>query len=172
MSDTLTSFELKDTDIAPTLGNATGDKAPLRCQHDGCTNAVTKPPRGRTPKFCEEHKATSSSSSRSATSGKSWPRAVEIETILTQYVVGIGTGISLINAIDGQVIASSGPTVIHELVELAKTDKAIRKYLEWLATPGKYAPLTMAVMGLALPILGNHGMLPQFHINLPTDRGE
>jgi hypothetical protein len=167
VSDTNTAFELPETDIAPTI-SAAGDKAPLRCQVNGCTTAVTKPARGRTPKFCENHK-NQGNGSRSSTSGKSWTRAVEIETLLTQYVIGVGTGIRLLNAADGLVIVEGGPAIIHELVELAKTDTKIRKYLEWLAAPGKYAPITLALMGVALPIMANHNLLPQFTVNIPTD---
>lgn len=171
MGEALASFELKDNDIAPAIKSREGDTAPLLCQHPGCTNAVTKPARGRTPRFCDEHKTTrTGTGSRSATSGKSWVRATEIENILTQYVKGIGAGLSLLNAVDGSVIAEGGPAVIHELVELAKTDKNIRKYLEWLATPGKYAPLTLATMSVALPILANHNMLPRLFV--PTSSEE
>lgn len=170
MSDTaLASFELKDNDIAPAIKSREGDSAPLLCQHPGCTNAVTKPARGRTPKFCDEHKARPASGNRSSTSGKTWTRATEIENILTQYVTGLGVGLSLLNPLDGSVIAQGGPAVVHELVELAKTDKNIRKYLEWLATPGKYAPLTMAVMGVTLPILANHNMLPRIFAPVATE---
>lgn len=142
---------------------------PLRCGADGCVNSVTKPPRGRSPKYCEEHKVTPLSA-KNATSGKSWARAVEIENLLTTYIRGLGHGIKLINAVDGEVIADNGPAVIHELVELAKTDRQIRKYLEWIATPGKYAPISLAVMALVLPIMANHSLLPSFLITLPTDR--
>jgi len=67
-----------------------------------------------------------------------------------------------VNPTDGRIVADGGPAVVHELVELAKTDSALRKPLELLATPGKYGPLTLAVAGVILPIMANHGLLPQF----------
>lgn len=168
--DTLQSFELKENDIAPVLTIASKDQAPLRCGAPGCTNAVVKPARGRTPKFCPEHKPTNSN--RSQTSGRSWVRATEIENLLTQYVGGLAMGITLLNKVDGSIIAEGGPAIVHELVELAKTDKQLRKYLEWLATPGKYAPLTIAVLGVAIPMLANHGLMPTFFVVPTSDGGE
>lgn len=74
-------------------------------------------------------------------------------------------GLRLVNPADGKVIAEGGPAVIHELVELAKTDAKFRKPLEMLATPGKYGPLGLALMGVIVPIMANHGLLPQFEIS-------
>ena len=99
---------------------------------------------------------------KSDVSGKSWARAGEIETILTNYIVGIGSVVSFANQVDGETLVSNGPKLVHELVELAKTDRQYRQYLEWLAAPGKYAPLTGAIIGVAFPIMANHGLLPNF----------
>lgn len=157
-------FELSESDIAPVLPDPSGDSAPLTCKQDGCTNGIIKPARGRTPKYCDEHKSAGSRStgSRSATTGKSWSQAVEVEHLLTQYVVGVGTGVKFLNEFDGTVIVQSGPAVVHELVELAKSDKNLQKYLLWFATPGRYGPLLMAVGGVALPIMMNHDIVPKF----------
>lgn len=165
MPETLASFELADMDLKPDITNPeidpSSDAAPNRCQQPGCTTALVKPARGRTPKFCDEHKrGGTATGSKSGVSGKSWPRAQEIESILTKYVEGVGMGLMLLNPADGEIVAQGGPAIVHELVELAKTDKNMRKYLEWLATPGKYAPLTMACAGVALPIMANHGIMP------------
>lgn len=157
----------------PPLRDATNDKAPVRCQYPGCTNSIEKPARGRAPKYCPEHKnQRAASGNRSATSGKVWGRATEVENVLTGYLVGGGTGLTAIGAqtrndafkADGTVIRQNGPRLVHELVELAKTDDSLRKPLEWLATPGKYGPLTVALAGVIIPILGNHGLLPQFEL--------
>ena len=157
-------FELKESDIAPDFPEVPEDKAPAACQEPGCTNALVKPARGRMPKYCPEHKGVRGTNSRSATSGKSWSDAREVETLLTNYVIGIGTGVKFLNEADGTVIVMSGPAVVHELVELAKSDKNLQKYLLWFATPGKYGPLLLAVGGVALPILANHDMIPKFSI--------
>src|SRR5919205_234938 len=130
------------------------DSAPNRCQADGCDAAVPKPARGRPPKFCTDHKSGAKpagkpesefNSAKSALSGKSWPKAAEVETLLKKYVETIGIGVSFIHEKDGEVIIQGGPDVVTALVDLAKDERQLRKYLEWLTTPGKYAPLTLAV---------------------------
>jgi hypothetical protein len=159
---TLEALDLPALDIHP---GAPGDAAPNRCQSPGCTNGVPKPARGRPPKYCTEHKAGAAkpaegfASGKSALSGKSWPKAAEVETLLTKYVQMIGVGLQFIHEKDGQVIILGGPDVVHELVELAKDERQLRKYLEWLTAPGKYAPLTMAVAAIVIPIMSNHGLI-------------
>ena len=156
-------FEIDLADVPPELAAAHNDKAPLACAEPGCGNGVVKPARGRTPKFCDDHKAgKSQQSNRSATSGKSWPRATEVENILLQGIAGVSVGLMLVPAFaeDGAVLDEKLPAVIHELVELAKTDRRLRKYLEYLATPGKYAPLTLACISVVIPIMANHNLIP------------
>ena len=149
-----------------------GDKEPIRCQEPGCSNEVIKPARGRTPRFCPEHKraTTAKGSSRS-----SWPRSAEIEKLLNTYILGIGGGLTLTKyKADGDVIIMHGSAVVHEVVELAKSDKKLRHVLELLATPGRYGPLALAVMPLIFGIMANHKLLPQFVVNLtgtPSEEG-
>lgn len=159
------AFEIPEAidldDVAPVI-TGENDIAPLRCQQSGCTEPVTKPARGRTPKYCEDHKRGSGTprpNNKSSLSGKSWPKATEIETLLNKYVVGLSFGITFVNPVDGTIILEKAPDVVHELVELAKDDIQLRKYLEWLAAPGKYTPLTMACTALIFPILENHGVI-------------
>lgn len=163
------TLEVLSLDVLDLPAATTGtDKAPGVCATDGCSNGVPKPAggRGRPPKFCDEHKGGKGApkqdgfnTARSPLSGKSWPRAAEVETLLTQYVNGLGIALSFVHEKDGQVIVAGGPDVVHELVELAKDERSLRKYLEWLTTPGKYAPLTLAVAGIAIPLLSNHGLI-------------
>lgn len=143
------------------------DRESNQCQHTGCTNAIVRTGKGgRPPKYCPEHKNRDRKpSNRSETSGKTWARATEIETILSNYVGYLGFGLRLVNPADGKVIADNGPAVIHELVELAKTDTKLRRPLEMLATPGKYGPLGLSVLAVIMPIMSNHGLLPQFQID-------
>jgi hypothetical protein len=161
---TLESLTLEPLDVDPVAK----DTAPARCAYQGCTNGLVKPAggRGRPPKFCDEHKGGKGSptqekfaSGKSSLSGKSWPKAAEVETLLTTYVNGLGIALSFVHEKDGQVIVAGGPDVVHELVELAKDERELRKYLEWLTTPGKYAPLILALGGVIIPILSNHGLI-------------
>jgi hypothetical protein len=170
MTAVLEPLSLDVLDAAPpaVLAAAGKDAAPNRCQADGCDNTVPKPARGRPPKFCTDHKSgakpagTPSSefnTAKSSLSGKSWPKAAEVETLLKKYVETIGIGISFVHEKDGKVIIEGGPDVVTALVELAKDERQLRKYLEWLTTPGKYAPLTLAVAGIVIPIMSNHGLI-------------
>ena len=171
---TLETLSLDVLDAAPLSAgplpadSAAGDKAPGVCAFDGCTHGVPKPAggRGRPPKFCEEHKGGKGAktqenfaSARSGLSGKSWPKAAEVETLLTRYVHGLGIALSFVHEKDGEVIIVGGPDVVHELVELAKDERDLRKYLEWLTAPGKYSGLALAVAGVAIPIMSNHGLI-------------
>lgn len=166
MTAVLEPLGLEVLDAAPPAMKA--DASPNRCQFDGCDNSVPKPARGRPPKFCTDHKAGKApagkpesefNTAKSALSGKSWPKAAEVETLLKKYVETIGIGISFVHEKDGKVIIEGGPDVVTALVDLAKDERQLRKYLEWLTTPGKYAPLTLAVAGIVIPIMSNHGMI-------------
>lgn len=172
----MSAFVVEDIeeDIAPVVPSAEDDSAPLRCQHPGCTNGIVKPARGRTPKYCEDHKTPSARNggNRSKASGKTWARAVEVETHLTKYttLIALALGgaafsigdenLSKTLAADASVVATKAPPVVHELVELAKDDRNLQRVLESLAAPSKYSGLTMAVIGLVVPLLGNHGFIP------------
>lgn len=173
MTDTLETLSLDVLDAAPLSAgplpadSAAKDKAPGICAADGCQNGVIKPAggRGRPPKFCPEHKGGAGkpqenfASSKSSLSGKAWPKAAEVETLLTRYVHGLGIALSFVHEKDGEVIILGGPDVVHELVELAKDERDLRKYLEWLTAPGKYSGLALAVAGVAIPIMSNHGLI-------------
>lgn len=178
MTDTLTTLDLDALTLEPLVP---GDKAPNRCQEPGCTAGVPKPARGRPPKYCTDHRKGSApagkaegsfTTAKSSLSGKSWPRAAEVETLLAKYVTGLGVALSFVHEKDGQVIVAGGPDVVHELVELAKDERQLRKYLEWLTSPGKYAPLTLAVAGIAIPIMSNHGLIQLDLSKLLGPRGE
>lgn len=171
----LTAFEVDDDELTE---SASLDAEPLRCQKPGCTNAVVKPARGRTPKFCAEHKRSpSGGNAKSERSGKSWTRAAEVESILNEYIGYTSLGLVMAGGVDpafvldAKIVGQKAPAVVHELVELAKDDRNLRRALEMLATPGKYGPLTVAVFGLAVPILQNHRILPQISLMAPTSKG-
>jgi len=159
MTDTPPAREIDPNDF----GFTSDDTAPLRCNEPGCTNELTYSGRGRKPTKCDEHKG-SRSTSTGTRSPRGWSGSAEVETVLVQYVNAIGTGVTFINPDDGRVIATGGPAIAHELVELAKSDMKLRKTLTSLTRPGKYGPLTLATMAVVLPIMANHGLLPQFRV--------
>lgn len=167
-------IDLSGFDLGPSIDDVTEqDENPLMCEVPGCTNAIVKPARGRTPSKCPEHKKQKTAAgTKSPVSGKSWSRAVEIENLLTNYVIGIGTATKFVNKVDGEIIVEGGPKIVHELVDLAKSDTNLQKYLIWFATPGKYAPLIGAVGGVAIPIMANHGMMDHFAAMLGGNSNE
>jgi hypothetical protein len=154
-------------DVAPLRDT---DTAPIRCAFDGCSNEVVKPARGRTPKFCPEHKANPVKGA--ATKKASWPKAEAVELALARYLDGFSFVVSMVNPADGQVIASGSGPVAKELVELGRVDKQWRGYLEKITSPGKYGPLVLSLMPITIGIMANHGLLPQFLVQPKTGREE
>lgn len=90
----------------------------------------------------------------------SWPNAGAVEVHLTEMVNMAGTALIFVNAEDSRIILQGGPRIVHELVELAKTEPALRRYLEMSAAPGKYGPLTLAILGVMIPVMVNHNLIP------------
>ena len=155
---------------------AESDSEPLRCSEDGCTNPIHYSGRGRKPTKCAEHKRSGSggrtASNKSAASGKSWPKATEVKSHLDAYRMPINLALLATANVtkdpafvrDAAIIEKQLPVVNAELVELAKDDKDLQRVLEAIALPSKYAPISMAIMGLVMPILVNHGLAPSFMI--------
>lgn len=163
---------LSTSDIPPAdFDNPVTDTPPLRCEVDGCDNPVIKPPRGRTPKRCDFHRANRGSVS-SGNRAPTWRDAAQVEEALTRYFNILGAGVQFVNEYDGTVITTGGPAIAHELVELAKTDKKLRERLEFLTKPGKYGPLSLAIASVVLPIMANHNLLPQFRIGTGNENDE
>jgi hypothetical protein len=165
---TSTSFELDDDFAA--LGDK--DSAPDGftinpvCAKPNCFNEVTKPARGRMPKFCDEHKATRGTPAADVPKKNpgSWAAANSVENALNQLFAYAGMGLQFVNPKDGQIVAEGGPAVSAALVELARSDKKLRGYLEMLAAPGKYGALTMALAGIIIPVLVNHGVIKELSL--------
>ena len=162
------SLHLEDTEPDLTKGSAASDSLPLMCAEPGCTNGIEKPARGRPAKFCPEHKPSRNvnASARSKARGN-WAKAVEVENalILLTQAAAAGLMFTALRA-DGKTLELTGPQIVHELVELAKSDKKMQVYLERITAPGKYAPLVWAVIPLCMGIAANHNLLPQFVVDL------
>lgn len=144
-----------------------------QCQMPGCENTVTKPARGRSPKYCDEHRGTRSAGS-SETKLPNWPNAATVEDALKRYFSTLSFTITLVNPEDGRIIAEGGDAVAVALVNLGRKDKQWRKWLERAAAPGKYGELIVALgFGIVVPVMANHGLLPQFRIpDITTANGK
>lgn len=141
------------------------------CQFPGCDIPVTKPARGRSPKFCDEHRGTKSGSgAASGSSLPNWSKAPTVQAALEKYFNGLAFAIQLVNPEDGRIIASGSADVATALVNLGRQDKQWRKWLEKASAPGKYGELMLALgFGIVVPIMANHGLLPQVRIpNIST----
>lgn len=159
----MTLISLSPNDVPPDTEPVSDDVPPLRCTEDGCNNSLTYGGRGRRPTKCDEHKGPKGTP-RTGKRSTAWAKGDAVEKALTQALSWFGAGVAFVNPDDGKVIAKGGPAVSHELVELARVDKRLRPYLEWIAAPGKYGPLAMALAYVTLPIMANHNLLPQFII--------
>lgn len=162
------ALEMSDDDFEALAAQAENDTPPLMCAEPGCTNGIDKPARGRPPKFCPEHKPTRNVNSTARAKARGgWAKAVEVENalILLTQAVAAGLMFTALRA-DGKTIELTGPQIIHELVELAKSDKKLQVILERLTAPGKYAPLVWAIIPLCMGIAANHNLLPQFVVDL------
>ena len=153
-------------DIAPDFNAGISDVAPTRCGYEGCSNSVTKPARGRTPKFCDEHRTAAKT--KTGARKASWPNAETVELALLRYFGTLTFVVSFVNPDDGTVIAEGAPAVAKELVELGRQDKKLRDLLEKLTAPGKYGPLALAIFPIVMGLMANHGLLPQFILGPST----
>lgn len=148
------------------------DKGPKRCAEPGCANPVGETPTGRKAKYCDDHKDAKNRSGNAPKNPRlgrkrsSWPQKEAVRSSLNQLVMFAGGGLSVINKVDGQTVMMGGPALVTALVDLAEEDKTIRRYLDFLSKPGKYGPLILASMGIIIPILANHKLLPQIFLDL------
>lgn len=121
------------------------DEAPV------LTDAAPKRGRGRPPGV---------KNGQGAAKKPQWARAAAVEKYLNEIVSLAGTALIFVNPEDSRIILEGGPRIVHELVELAKSEPALRRYLEMSAAPGKYGPLTVAVAAVLIPIAVNHNLIP------------
>ena len=164
------ALEMSETDFEALAGEAANDAPPLMCAEPGCLNSIDKPARGRPAKFCPEHKPSRNvNASARAKSRGGWAKAVEVENalILLTQAAAAGLMFTALKA-DGKTLDLTGPQIVHEVVELAKSDKKMQVWLERLTAPGKYAPLVWAVIPLCMGIAANHNLLPQFVVDLSS----
>lgn len=99
---------------------------------------------------------------RGGTTKTKWPQALAVEAALKTYFDGLGLLVSMVDPVDGEIIADGADAVIKELIELGKVDRRFRQVLQHLASPGKYGPLVVAASPMVIGIAANHNLLPQF----------
>lgn len=153
-------------DFEATTQSATDEPVKL-CHMDGCPNPVGTGPSGRRLKYCAEHTGQRTDSVPRATGGRGWAaQSVVLETALNTYLFAICGGMQFtFLARDGQAIQKTGPAVVHEVVELARTDKALRDVLVKITAPGRYAGLSIAALAMLVSVAAIH--IPMITVALP-----
>lgn len=161
-----------DSYMIPDPDSDTPPNRPKLCAVQDCENPVALTPTGRQGKYCEEHgtrdRKPDTGPKRPGGRLPAWAKASEVESALNMIFKFGGAALVVVNRVDGEAITNGGPAVSKALVDLGRQDKKIRKYLEMLAAPGKYGPLTLAVASIAIPIMANHGLIPTFTIDVPS----
>lgn len=84
----------------------------------------------------------------------------ELRHDLETLIGALSVGVSVANARDGQIIANGNEKLCAALVKTSEKNPKLRKFLENLTSGFAYSELSIAVAAIALPIMANHGLLP------------
>jgi len=83
-----------------------------------------------------------------------------LKTQLEEVFTVIGTVVVTRNQFDGMTIIKGSGNLADALVELSKGNDRVRKALEAMVTTSGYASVAAALGGILVPILINHGVIP------------
>jgi len=87
---------------------------------------------------------------------------VPLKPRLLEAIGGVGLMVSMVNPADGNAILAGAEQLAGALDNLARENPAVRRALEAALTGGAWSGVILAVAAIALPIAGNHGLIPQF----------
>lgn len=87
-------------------------------------------------------------------------RKSNLEKDLAEFFMMIAMMVSMVNANDGAIIGQNSERLAHAYGNLAKQNKAFRRFLEGMMKTGAMGEVFTATLFTAIPILGNHGKLP------------
>lgn len=87
-------------------------------------------------------------------------RKGNLEKELTEFLLMISMMVTFVNATDGNIIRQQAPALAHAYANLARQNKAFRKFLEGMMKTGAMGEVFTVTLFTALPILANHGKLP------------
>lgn len=111
--------------------------------------------RGRDPKNCPEHRAR-----RADAAPRTSRAAVNIEAAITANVAGIAQIVAMFNQYDGACIANGAPFLGASVADVAARDPKVRKALERAMASMGWGQVVAAVGMIVVPILVNHGIMP------------
>lgn len=158
--ETLTPDFAEPDDTAP-VQDTTPDAAPDSKPRRPTTRAGRQAAR-------EARKATSASNDSKPKATKTAPRKATLESRLAGNLVSLGTMLSAGGAVAGSdALAADGLVVIQHSANLAAAinkvadqDPRVKAALEKMLTAGVWSGVAMAVVPVALAVLGNHGAIP------------
>lgn len=151
----LGGMPLLNNDDVPPASVSSDDAAPLRCEV--CGVSLTYSGRGRRPKFCDEHrKTTTTSSGNRSTSLKA------LEASVADLYRGLGMGLSMVDAQSGFEVANAADKLAASWITLAETNPKVRKWLTKITTGSGTGAVIVAHATIAFPILQRHDLLPSF----------
>lgn len=75
-------------------------------------------------------------------------------------LTGVAGFVGLFDEYDGQIIALNSAKVAHAYAQLAEDNERFRRLIEYAMTGGTVGAAIIATLGMALPILIHHGIVP------------
>ena len=137
-----------------------------QCRVAGCNNPVKAyGGRGKHPTKCEEH-STRATPGAGASDAR-WKTAMR--SALEANGVGIGMLVMPFNTYDGQVIIQGTPRLADACVTWAETNPKVRRALQSFLDSAGVAGVVIALGGIVVPILANHGALPKSFLDAGTE---
>lgn len=97
----------------------------------------------------------------SDTAPKGRKRTPKLAAQLEQTVSVIGGLVAMANQFDGHVITSTAPQFALAWANLAERNPAVKRFLESATSGGAYGEVVLASAIMIMPILANHGVLPE-----------
>lgn len=142
-----------DIDTAPgATVPAPAEPEPIKRDKDGRPSRATGRPPGRPRK--DRAPAAERGPGRPS---KETKRAEKLTAMLGQ----VGVGVFIINQRDGEIFLAGVPRLAEALAKLADQNPSIAKVIDSTVKVGAWADVALACSAIALPIMANHGMLPE-----------
>lgn len=127
-----------------------------------CSLPLTYAGKGRYPRFCAEHKP---GPQRAANTTGGRTKSIDILiSQMTDLYAGVATGLTFLPSekvqVDGMILASGASKLAESWRPLIENDPKIRKFWTRMTTGSGYGAVIIAHVMIALPILSNHGLVP------------
>lgn len=86
--------------------------------------------------------------------------ADKLEAKLTEFIGTAGMVVSMFNQTDGFIILSNAEPLAQNWTALAEENAAVKRVLNSMVETGAWSAALMATAAVALPIMDNHGYIP------------